>query len=1029
MTSKEHTRARTEVNLRHRLVLGFGLIVALAGCSQSPGDSLAVSRGMVTTEDAGPTDIIEVDTMLLPSDAAQAAKFGAQVAISGDILVAAAPSLNLDSAQTVGAVYVFVRNPATGQWVEQKKLVPRSGSEEWSLTVAISGNTVAIGTPFTDAGAGFQRGAVHIFERDQGGTDNWGEVATLSGADLGDLAQFGLSLALSGDLLVVGAPEPSSIGQLEIFERNRGGINAWGKITTLSYNDDAGLSPEYFGVSLAIDGDLLLVGATSADVSYYAANDGAAYLFQRDAVNRDLWTYVTRFTEPEATRCTGGRTISEMWAESAEVQEEWRLCAEGDTDTDNVHFGGNVAVRGDTAVVTGRGAAYVFQRDATNASRWPQVAKLENPDGSGFGKLALDDDTLLIGAAGTDVDARVDQGAVHVFERDPSTRAFIDVEMLIATTGASGDFFGNSLARDGTTRVIGASARGGDRGAVYVHETGALPPPPSECQPLFPCTDTLVDSGTVTSPSGFKIAALPGALTAPSPIWIQEVAPPDEPLLASSIAAGAYYSVGAECTTYSAPGAYFVVTLPVPPSANTARLGVAALVPASSMHDGHRSRSDWQPLLGSYDATLGSYSVAVAGLASEGVTFVLIEDPSFETLPPREPTSDERTFTQFPVGCFGLSAQACGPTQQRAAQHALVQALILYRLQGFPDPYLVGFKPAPLLAAVMPFPAFFVTSSKPSCNSGANLATYSALTGTIDFCVDPAGGPLSESQIRDYARHELFHAIQWAFPNVRNNPRNKWVIEGTASAAQAWDGGVMHRYPLRRVRGTYASLANEGTSTKSIEYPYEAQDFWVHLFRSTNAYGDRRSFPLGELVSFFDRGASTEAVADRMQNPANFSYVPLGEEYWAWVKNQVIERTDVDFDGALTNACTMSTLVGKLIPHTYVVPVDSPTVNDVDVRFYEGLESRVIAVTIPTALENMSFTVAGDAAISYKVYLQADPLVSDCRDGIDDGPRVFASLPAGATVHVLIANKAYGSAGRASRDAKLSIAKVSNQVP
>jgi len=1021
MTSKENSRARIKVNLRRPMALGFGLMITLTGCSQSGTDSLAVSRGPLTTEDAGPTQIIQVDTMLLPNDITQAAKFGSHVAISGDILVAAAPSWNLENAQTVGGVYVFVRDPGTGQWVEQKKLVPRSGSEEWSFAVAVAGNTVAVGTPFTSAGAGFQRGAVHIFERHQGGTDNWGEAATLSGAHLGDLAQFGQSLALTGDLLVVGAPEPSSVGQLEIFERNRGGINAWGKVTTLSYNDDAGLSPEYFGVSLAIDGDLLLVGATSADVSYYAANDGAAYLFQRDPVNRDLWAYVTRFTEPEATRCTGGRTISEMWAESAEEQEAWRLCAEGDTDTDNVHFGGNVALRGDTALVNGRGAIYVFQRDASNASRWPQVAKLENPDGSGFGKLALDDDTLLISAGGTDVDSRVDQGAVHVFERDPSTRAFIDVATLIASNGASGDYFGNSLARQGTTSVIGASARNGARGAVYVYETGALPPPPSECQPRLPSTNTLVVSGSVTSPSGFKIAALPGALTAPLPIWIQEVAAPDEPLLASSTAAGAYYSVGAECTTYAAPRTSFVVTLPVPPSANTARLGVAALVPASSMHDGPLSGSDWQPLLGSYDPQAGVYSVAVAGLASEGVTFVLIEDPSFELPPPAAARNGERRLTQFPVGCFALSAQACGPTQQRAAQHALVEALILYRLQGFPDPYLTGFKPEPLLATVMPFPAFFVPSSKPSCGAGAGMAAYSSLTGTIDFCVDPAGGPLSEAEIRNSARHELFHAIQFAFPNVRNNPQSSWVIEGTASAAEAWDGGVMHRSPLRRLRVAHASLANEGTTPGYDQYPYEAQDFWVHLFRSTNAYGDRRNFPLGELVSFFNRGASTEAVADRMQNPANFSYAPLGEEYWAWVKNQVIERTDVDFDGVLTNACTMSTLAGTLIRHTYVAPVDSPTVNDVFVQFQEGLESRVVAITIPTPLQNASFTVEGDAAISYKVYLQADPLVSDCRGGIDDGPRAFAELSAGATVHVLIANKAYGRDGLVPRVAKLSI--------
>jgi hypothetical protein len=1015
--------ARIDMNRYARRALALGVMIALASCGQSGTGRSAVSRSSLVTDDAGLTDINLVDTMLVPADVELAAKFGSAVAISGDVLVTAAPSLSVGGAQSVGGAYVFLRDLSTGGWVEQKKLVPRGASEQWSFSVAVDGETVAIGAPFADLGPGIQRGAVYLFGRHQGGTDNWGELTRLSGAPLGDLAQFGASVALAGDLLVVGANELKSDGTVEIFERNRGGANAWGKVTTVSYND-AGLSPEYFGVSLALAGDLLLVGATSADVSYYARNDGAAYLFERDPVDRDRWAFVTRFTEPEATRCTEGRTIAEMWAQSAEVQAAWALCAETDTVTNNAHFGGNVAVWGDTAVVNGRGAIYVFQRDGSMGSSWPQVAKLENADGSGFGRLALDGETLLIGASGTDVDSRVDQGAVHVFKRDPSTRAFVDVETLIASNGASDDNFGNALALQGTTRVIGASGRNGERGAVYVHETDPLPPPPPQCEPRFPSSDVLADSGIVTSPSGLQLTTTPRTLTGPLSIWIQEVPPPEEPLLASSIAVGLYYSVGAACSTYAPPGKSFVVTLPVAPSADAGRLGVAALLPASSMHDGPVAGSDWQPLLGKYDAELGVYSVAVAGLLSEGVTFVLIEDPSFETPPPAAPTDDQRLLTQFPVGCYGLSAQLCGPTQQRAAQHALVEALILYRLQGFPDPYLTGFKPAPWLASIMPVPAFFVPSSSRGC--AGRRAQYSPTTGTIDFCVNPDGspssdgGPPSETEIRNSARHELFHAIQFAFPNVRNNPLNLWVIEGTASAAEAWDGGIMHRSPYG-LRVVSASLADEGAIPGYNDYPYEAQDFWVHLFRSTSPYGNRRNFPLGELVSFFNRGASTEAVADRMQNPANFSYGSLGDEYWAWAKNQVIERTDVDFDGVLTGACTMSTLAGYITAHTYVPPVDSPTVNDVLVQFEAELMSRVVAVNIPAALQNATFTVQGDASISYKVYLQGDPLVSDCRNCIDDGPRTFAELAAGATVHVLIANKAYGNSGRVPRVAKLSI--------
>ena len=66
---------------------------------------------------------------------------------------------------------------------------------------------------------------------------------------------------------------------------------------------DGGSPLESFGSAVALDGDLLLVGAGSADVSYFGEDDGAAYLFRRDAADRDRWDFVTRLTAPEATIC------------------------------------------------------------------------------------------------------------------------------------------------------------------------------------------------------------------------------------------------------------------------------------------------------------------------------------------------------------------------------------------------------------------------------------------------------------------------------------------------------------------------------------------------------------------------------------------------------------------------------------------------------------------------------------------------------------------------------------------------------
>ena len=77
---------------------------------------------------------------------------------------------------------------------------------------------------------------------------------------------------------------------------------------------------ESFGRAVAIDGDLLVVGASSADVSYFGEDDGAAYVFRRDPTNRDQWNFIVRLTASEATLCPGGRTLSEISLESLEVQ-------------------------------------------------------------------------------------------------------------------------------------------------------------------------------------------------------------------------------------------------------------------------------------------------------------------------------------------------------------------------------------------------------------------------------------------------------------------------------------------------------------------------------------------------------------------------------------------------------------------------------------------------------------------------------------------------------------------------------------
>src|SRR5262245_26432499 len=160
----------------------------------------AANLPTLSTIEADDVPIVLVDTVLVPSDAGQVVQFGSVVAISGDVLVTAAPSLNVNGTQTVGTAYVFVRDLATGQWIEQKKLIPPEGEDAWPMSVAVGGDTIAVGTANADIRRGFQQGAVYLYGRHQGGVDNWGAVTKLTDIAVGDLGHFGTSLAFSGDL-------------------------------------------------------------------------------------------------------------------------------------------------------------------------------------------------------------------------------------------------------------------------------------------------------------------------------------------------------------------------------------------------------------------------------------------------------------------------------------------------------------------------------------------------------------------------------------------------------------------------------------------------------------------------------------------------------------------------------------------------------------------------------------------------------------------------------------------------------------
>ena len=212
---------------------------------------------------------------LVASDGVLRDCFGYSVSISGDKAIVAAQPWGDDNPRQ-GAAYVFVRD-GQGNWTEEQKLVASDGmvGDEFGESVSMSGEGVIVGADKADIGGNTEQGAAYVFVRD--GQGNWTEEQKLVASDgmAGDW--FGVSVSMSGDRAMVGA-HGASVGSntyqgaAYVFVRDAQGN--WLQEQKLVASD--GMAGDWFGGSVSMSGDRAMVGARGADGYAYR---GAAYIF------------------------------------------------------------------------------------------------------------------------------------------------------------------------------------------------------------------------------------------------------------------------------------------------------------------------------------------------------------------------------------------------------------------------------------------------------------------------------------------------------------------------------------------------------------------------------------------------------------------------------------------------------------------------------------------------------------------------------------------------------------------------------
>jgi hypothetical protein len=251
-----------------------------------------------------------IEGKLTPDDPLAAA-FGESVAVSGNTAIVGAPfTLGPGGSDSAGAAYVFEREQATANaWRRTAKLTAPDPTTVpfFGFSVSISGGTVVIGAA----------GAAYVFVRDQGGPNAWGQVANLTT----DHPDFGTSVSISGDTLIVGGGQllsDTSRGTAHVFERNRGGINAWGEVAMLTASDQ---QPDVvfdgFGQSVSISDSIAIVGAPSLD---------AAYVFRRDLGDPNAWGEVAKLTASDfSSPIRFGESVQSAEARPSSVHPAWAV--------------------------------------------------------------------------------------------------------------------------------------------------------------------------------------------------------------------------------------------------------------------------------------------------------------------------------------------------------------------------------------------------------------------------------------------------------------------------------------------------------------------------------------------------------------------------------------------------------------------------------------------------------------------------------------------------------------------------------
>ena len=339
--------------------------------------------------------------ILTASDGANDDNFGHSVSINGNYIVVGAIGDTYSGKTKAGSAYIFEKDlGGTENWGERKKLIPSDASswKQFGWSVSISGNIAVVGR---------QNGSAYVFEKDLGGVNNWGERKILTSSDTS--WYFGWSSCVNGDIIVVGAygtwNMSSQEGVAYIYYKNEGGTDNWGQKKKLRPSNID--NEDFFGTSVSINGNILIVGSPGQYSG--SSNKGAIYLYYKDYDPLNPSTPLT-----------------DNWGEFKQIDSPY---ANDPGFSSNDRFGTSVSIYNNDIIVGHKhhgteNLAHIYSKDYNSSTpntplvdNWGKVVSLSNISGPNYFGTSVAINTYAIVGAYKDDTIGTDNGYAYSFSR------------------------------------------------------------------------------------------------------------------------------------------------------------------------------------------------------------------------------------------------------------------------------------------------------------------------------------------------------------------------------------------------------------------------------------------------------------------------------------------------------------------------------------------------------------------------------------------------------------------------------------